>query len=247
MSKGMAQRYRERYTKPGPGIYAPPPDRGFKRFFFLLPNHIRKLILLNLLWILFSIPVVTLPAATTGVSKVLMKLAREGHCFLWEEFWEEFKASFRKSLAIGLPLYLILAGAICLLSFTGDTGSQALLMLKILVGVIAIFFWLVICYFFPMLSMVDLPAIATLKNAMLLPLLSPKQDLLLIALPGGLTVLQVLLLPFSAPLLLFFSLAIAQLGVCLIVNIPIDRHIIQPYTKKYTSIQKDFNLGAKPE
>ena len=58
MSKGMAQRYRERYTKPGPGIYAPPPDRGFKRFFFLLPNHIRKLILLNLLWILFSIPLV---------------------------------------------------------------------------------------------------------------------------------------------------------------------------------------------
>lgn len=234
-------RWVDRFSKPGPGVYTPPPDSGVKRFFFLLPIHIRKLVLLNLLWILFSIPVVTLPAATAGINCVLMKLTREGRCFLWDDFWEEFKKSFVKSL-IALPLYLVIGGAIGVLM---ATEGQLPLVFKIILCIFAFLCWLVSCYFFPMLSYIDgLSGKALVKNAILLMLVSAKQDVFLTLFPGLLTALQVIFLPLTAPLLIFLTLALAQLGVCLIVNVPIDRHVINPYNNMDGT---DCNLGVKPE
>lgn len=236
MSKWM-----DRFSKPGPGVYTPPPDRGVKRFFFLLPIHIRKLILLNVLWILFSIPIVTLPAASTGVNFVLMKLAREGRCFLWDDFIEAFKKYFVKSL-IALPLYLVIAAAVVV--FIVAEGPLALLF-KILLCILAFLCWLVSCYFFPMLSYIDeLSGKELLKNAVLLMLVSAKQDVFLTLFPGLLTALQAIFLPLTAPFLVFLTLALAQLGVCLIVNVPIDQYVLNPYNNMDS---KDFNLGEKPE
>ena len=236
MSKWM-----DRFSKPGPGVYTPPPDRGMKRFFFLLTNHIRKLILLNLIWIIFSIPVVTLPASTAGVTVVLMKLAREGRCFLWDDFWEAFKKYFRKSL-IALTLYLVIAAAIAVMIFA---DGPIALVFKIILCVLAFLCWLISCYFFPMLAYIDdLTGKELLKNAALLLLVCAKQDIFLTLIPGLLTALQVIFLPLTSPLLIFLTLAFAQLGVCLIVNEPIDQYVLNPYNN-IDSL--DSNLGEKPE
>lgn len=230
----------DRFSKPGPGVYAPPPEKGVKRFFFLLPIHIRKLILLNLIWLLFSIPVITLPAATSGVNCVLMKLVKDGRCFLWDDFWEEFKKNFAKSL-IGLPLYIVIAAAAVCFTALGNNLSVAI---KIILCILAFLCWIVSCYFFPMLSTVELSGKALIKNSVLLMLTASKQDILLTLLPGFLTTIQLIFLPLTAPLLIFLTLALAQLGVCLIVNEPIDRYVLN----LYNNIDDDVpNLGVKPE
>ena len=84
------------WKKEGEG--KPAPSHGRERFFYLLRTHFWKLITLNLLFLLFSIPVVTLPAALCAMNRVLIKLTRDGNCLLWMEFRDEFKRSFLKSL-----------------------------------------------------------------------------------------------------------------------------------------------------
>ncbi len=78
-----------------------PPKGGAKRFWFLFATHFDKLIRLNLLFLAFCIPVITAPAALCGMNRVLIKLVRDGHCYMWSDFIGEFKASLWKSLPFG--------------------------------------------------------------------------------------------------------------------------------------------------
>ncbi len=86
---------------PGKGVTELPPEKGVRRYFFLLSIHFSKLCGLNLLFVLFSIPIITMPAALCGMNRVLILLVREGNCYLWDDFIKEFKASFFKSLPFG--------------------------------------------------------------------------------------------------------------------------------------------------
>jgi uncharacterized membrane protein YesL len=72
-----------------------------------------KLVALNLMFLAFSIPVVTMPASLCGMNRVLIKLWREGNCFLWSDFWDEFKANILKPCRLGLY-----AGSCCLRATT---------------------------------------------------------------------------------------------------------------------------------
>ena len=89
------------------GAGLPLPEGGIRRYGVLLATHFWKLVELNLLFILFSIPIVTLPAALCGVNRVCVLLIRNGYCFVWGDFWEEFRRSFRRSLFPALLFALL--------------------------------------------------------------------------------------------------------------------------------------------
>ena len=120
---------------PGPGVTQPPPEKGIARFWFLLSTHFWKLIELNLLFFLFSLPVVTIPAAYCGMNRVLMKLVREGNCFLWHEFSKEFKANFLKSLPFGILTAFLLFASYYALSWSLSAGGTGFGIVLIIIGV----------------------------------------------------------------------------------------------------------------
>lgn len=91
------------YEREGAGL--PMPEGGIRRYALLLTTHFWKLIGLNLLFVLFSLPIITMPAALCGMNRVCMLLIRNGHCFLWQDFIEEFKRSFVRSI---LPVVFFL-------------------------------------------------------------------------------------------------------------------------------------------
>jgi hypothetical protein len=83
----------------GPAVDAPPPPKGgVRRVWFLLKTHFGKFLSLNVLFLAFCVPVVTIPAAIAASDRVCLVLWREGNCFLWEEFWGEFKSELFNSL-----------------------------------------------------------------------------------------------------------------------------------------------------
>ena len=83
-------------NKEGAGL--PWPEGGFRLYAVILATNFWKLVGLNLLFVAFSLPVITMPAALCGLNRVCMLLIRNGYCFLWQDFIEEFKRCFKRSL-----------------------------------------------------------------------------------------------------------------------------------------------------
>jgi len=96
--------------KPGAGVDAPPPTSGFPRFWFVLKTHFGKLILANVLFLLFSIPIITLPASLCGLNSVCIQLMRTGKCFLAQDFFDGFKRKFWLNTLFGIPLCAVIGG-----------------------------------------------------------------------------------------------------------------------------------------
>ncbi len=89
--------------KEGPGVSKNAPQK--KRFFLFWELYFRKffkLIQANLLFVLFSLPVVTVGLAEVGLTYITRNFAREKHAFLWGDFTDTIKKNWKQALPIGL-------------------------------------------------------------------------------------------------------------------------------------------------
>ena len=75
-----------------------------RKYGFICASHFGRLVLLNLLFILFCLPIITIPAAICGLSRVLLKLIREGYSFEWKAYFKELKSDFAIRLLLWFPL-----------------------------------------------------------------------------------------------------------------------------------------------
>lgn len=85
------------YMREGKGV---PKDQYTPRFILFFQIYFRKfwnLILINLLYIVSCIPIVTIGPATAGITKLLRNYAREEHAFIWGDFIETAKKNFKQA------------------------------------------------------------------------------------------------------------------------------------------------------
>ena len=66
-------------------------------------------ICLSVLWIVFSLPVVTMGAASAALYKVVYDCLRKDEAGIWKKFWESFKENLKRSTILWLVAMLILA------------------------------------------------------------------------------------------------------------------------------------------
>lgn len=198
------------YDRPGPGIPKDAPQKkGFKLFFEVFLREFFELIKLNLLYVLFCIPIVTIPAATTAMSRVTLTMIRDKNHFLWSDFLNSFKTEFLRSTAAGFLLFLGTAAALFGVRFYGVSAAQSpLLYLPLGVSAcVALLLTFMGFYLFPLLALVNLPFGQTLKNALLLAFICLPVNLAALAAAGVIAVLFVGFLPYSLPVMLLFCFA----------------------------------------
>ena len=85
------------YMREGKGV---PKDQYTPRFILFFQIFGRKfwsLILINLLYVVSCIPIVTIGPATAGMTKLLRNYAREEHAFIWGDFIETAKLNFKQA------------------------------------------------------------------------------------------------------------------------------------------------------
>lgn len=214
---------------PGRGVTEPPPEKGIKRFGFLLWTHMWKLITLNLLFLAFSIPVLTIPAALCGMDRVLIKLWRDGNCFLWSDFWGEFKANLFKGLPFGISGALLLFASYYFFSLSISYGES----FNIFTGVIGFlllgFAVLFGSYVFVFLATLDLKNKHIARNAFILAVIEWKTNLLILGCILGMALIAAAFFPYTIILLLFIWISLSQLIICSAVCGPLQRRIIGPY------------------
>ena len=76
-------------------------------------SFLGQLIALNLLWMVCSLPLVTIGASTTALHYCTLKLHKYGDCNVWKDFFKSFKQNFKQSTLVWF-LLLIAAGCIYL-------------------------------------------------------------------------------------------------------------------------------------
>jgi uncharacterized membrane protein YesL len=68
------------------------------------------LLVLNFLWLIFSLPLFTIGASTTALYYVIAKIYRDEHTYIFKDFWKSFKLNFKKSTiiwCISITIYFI--------------------------------------------------------------------------------------------------------------------------------------------
>ncbi len=215
--------------KGGKGVTAPPPAKGIKRFLFLYYTHFWRLIGLNLLFILFCLPVVTIPPTITALNKVLLNLAREGNAFFFKDFIDEFKSSFIKSWIAFIP-WLVLIG-IAVVGFASIGDVYASMPLIVVFVMLCSIIYCQTNYCFCMIALIDLPLGKIIKNSAIMVLVEMKRNVLTI-MTIPIVILCAIFYIYSIPVTLLFLFSFMGLINVMIANEAIEERVIQPNLKE---------------
>jgi len=222
----------KRYA-PGKGVIGPPPEKGMMRFYFLLINHFWKYVTLNLLFVVFGIPVVTIPAALCGMNRVHIKLIREGNCFLWSEFIKEFKINLLKSLPFGLLFIAQLFVSYYALGISIFSTDNSIKLFAGALGLFILFFALLFySYVFVFLPSLALKNRHIAKNAFIIMMTEWKSNFKIIISLVVMAFIIAAFFPYSVILLPFIWISLQQLIICFVINETMQKRIIGPYEQQ---------------
>lgn len=168
------------------------------RFMYLVAD----IVLLHVLWILFSLPIVTIGASTTALYYCSMKRIRRDEGYITKNFIHSFRSNFKQSTLIWL---LILAvGAILFLDLRIGMSAGGVIgkFMLISCSILLIPYFCTAFYIFPVQAKFENRIIDNLKNALLMSLSNFLFTLLLFFITATFIVLTLTFPPFIGLLLI---------------------------------------------
>lgn len=194
------------------------------RFERLVLSRLIPLIELNIVTVLLCLPIVTIPAAFSGMARVLILYWRDMPVIsLWKEYFTAFKEHFFEKLLIWLAVFLAPVSIPLFCLFLGY--QEAAIVALVCFGILS---FLLLSYWFPLCAILDLTPSQNLKNALVLMAKEWKYSLwmlVLVALPYGLCAYYI---DRTFPFWCLGIFALGQLIQCCFTSSAIDRnHLIQ--------------------
>jgi len=174
--------------------------------FIVLMYKLSYLFLLNVLWVICSIPIVTAGAATAALYTVTLKMAENEESYIARSFWEAFKRNFKQSVVLELiilvtgtflylDMYIVAANPI-----PGGNFYQLIFALAAVFGII------IISYLFPVLSKYDAAVGKIIKVAAYMSFRHIAYTLPIIII-SVFPMILVLLIPYLLPYLLILGIS----------------------------------------
>lgn len=139
--------------------------------FFSVDGHLYKFISrlvdmfkLNMMWLLCSLPIFTMGAATTAAYTITLKMVDEEEGYIAGPFWKEFKANLKKGSILGV-IFLVALYAIYL-DFQLFQVAEKNNIMFLIIGVVAVFLlFMHTIYAFPLMARYENSVINTLRNS----------------------------------------------------------------------------------
>lgn len=135
--------------------------------FYKAMTKMTDLLLLNFLWLLCSIPIVTIGASTTAAYYVAMKMTKEEEGYITKSYFKAFRENFKKSTI--LWLIMLFVGTMIWMNYvlmrTIENPPVALIIITI-AGIIGY----ILCFLavFPLTARYDNTVKQTIKNSLLI-------------------------------------------------------------------------------
>lgn len=135
---------------------------------FGLLSRIADLVILNLLWLLCSLPIVTIGASTTALYAVLLKMVRNEESYLFAGFLRAFKENIRQASFIWTGILLTWAVLYFDFYFCAHGAGKGVRLLAVPLGLAAFLSLALCCYVFPILAYFENSTKKAVKNALLM-------------------------------------------------------------------------------
>ncbi len=167
-------------------------DGPLWRFFNLVYN----LVLLHVLWVVYSIPLVTVGASTTALYYACMKMIRTKEGYVHRNFHRSFKQNFRQATVIWMVMAAVLFLFLVDFRYGGYLGGTAG---KIMVAACSVFLVPTVftcMYIFPVQAKFENRIWENFKIALLLPFRHFLCSLLLCFIMATFVLLTVAFVPF---------------------------------------------------
>jgi uncharacterized membrane protein YesL len=243
------------WLKSGPGVPKDaPPKTGLALLFEVIARNWWELIQLNLLVILFSLPVITLPAVLVAAARICALMLDDRHIYLGRDFLETFRQRFVKATAFSIGAILLIGLSIISTAILLQAArTNILLALPLTISAAtALFALIVTAYAIVLLAMRDQPFTLLLKRAMLGALAKPLPALAALAVVALLWLLHILFYPASIFMPALINFSFGMLAVTFGVHQAAVR-LLAPHSAiegaAYAggSAQSAFNKGKEPQ
>lgn len=131
-------------------------------------TKVADLIILNILFMVFSIPIFTMGASFSAMYYVTMKLVKDEECYVTKQFVSAFKDNFKQATIIWVVMLIIAIGLVYdgYVSITGGSPET----FKIVLIVFAVIWAMLFINVFPLIARFDNTILNTIKNAMVIGL-----------------------------------------------------------------------------
>lgn len=204
------------WTKEGAGIDKNArPLTGLALFLDILKREWWEMVKLNLLFLIASLPVVTMPAAMFAMARICVSFADDKNTYLLRDFFEALpKFALRGTALVVLSALLVSAGTYATVSYAGAARLQLAYSLPFAISLaVTLFLILLSAYASVVLARQDLPLSETLRQAALLALTKPLPMLAALGFVAALWLAHILFYPVSVfmPATINFSLGMFAL------------------------------------
>ncbi|XME02739.1 YesL family protein [Lachnospiraceae bacterium C1.1] len=162
-----------------------------------------NIIILNVLFLICSIPIFTIGASMTALYYMTLKLAAGEEGYIVQGFFKSFKQNFKQATIIWLIMMLI--AVVFRLDFYAVNSFGATTFSTVLrVGLIAIFIiWLIeLSYVFPVLSHFENTVKATMKNALAMAIASLPMTVIIFLIWSGAGFIEYIFFWRAVPIIL---------------------------------------------
>lgn len=147
-----------------------PPKRGLALFVDVVLREWWELMKLNLLLVLFCLPIITIPAALAGTVRITTTMVRDENHYLWRDFWNTFRTEFVRATLLGWgAIALIAIGLGSAVAYGRAMPDGVWFAIPAVVSVFgAVFVILAASHVLTMMAATDLPTLPLVRNACLL-------------------------------------------------------------------------------
>ncbi|MEG1459148.1 MAG: YesL family protein [Acetivibrio sp.] len=189
-------------------------------------GKITDVIILSVLFLVFSIPIVTMGASFTALYYTAVKCIRRGRGYIFKSFWKSFRENFKN----GTILWLIMLIIVSLLALNFRFCSQVIggttgLVFSCIYGMMAFTFLLFGIYIFPLLSRFNISKKKIISNGFLMAIKHLPYSFLMVIF----VVVSIWATTLIPPLII-----ILPAGGALLLSLPMERIL-----KKYTPASGD--------
>jgi uncharacterized membrane protein YesL len=185
-------------------------------------------IVLNLIWLIFSLPIFTIGPATAALYYTVDKSICKDRGYVWKEFWNGFKLNFKQGIFAGLAALLVclVLGVGCWEILLSMAAAGEVSPLGIAYLIIVLFWVMWLHFWLPYIARFQDSTRQMLKNTLILCLTHLPFSLLLLLAAAGSAVLLVCVLP--VPVAILVALCLLPSIYTLIVRLILE-HIFKKY------------------
>lgn len=134
---------------------------------------------LNILWLVCSIPVITMGAATTALNYSMLRISRKTESGVIQMFFKSFRENFKQGCLLTIILALYGGLLLAVIQACGIINGIIKYLALILFLLLAITFLIVVSYSFPLLAQFDNTITNTLKNALFMGVVHFKKTVII--------------------------------------------------------------------